>query len=446
MNILLITDHRLRDLPGNYLLKKFVEENYDHKVILCHLGEEKFAFHMHKPRMVIFNNLYDLKVLEFAKEIKSLGVKILIMPTEGITFSDDQLSLFSHKNQDISFIDGYLSWNSRLSNEIRKNKNLDEKYIFETGCCRFDFYNQSLASTLKTYENLQKEYGLNRSKRNILVITNFINANYYHNVSQLDFQLRRQKADRFASFNAKKIAELEYKIREKYIKSLIKLAKSDELVDVNFILKIHPHENISFYKEKIMEAKSNNIVLMQNEYIWDLINISDIVISRSSTVSIESWILGKETIELQLEKTDGHFLSPIYKEGSHFINNDNKLKKIVVDILFNKLSISEKQRQYRATALKEIAYSNGNLNVKNCGIIINQILEKSTELKSTKISLTLKNYIKLGLIKLFGYCLTIYLVSLVKGNLSQFKFLKTKCYTKSDQKYFKSLFSHIKLE
>ena len=132
----------MRDLPGNTFLKMFLEQKYGHTVVLVRLNEERLFVPSFRPDMVIYNNLYTPDVNKYARYLHGKGVKIVILPTEGITFSDEQTLLFSHKYSGIEFIDSYIRWNDLISGAISHNNVLPSERIVRLGSCRFDFYSK----------------------------------------------------------------------------------------------------------------------------------------------------------------------------------------------------------------------------------------------------------------------------------------------------------------
>lgn len=72
--------------------------------------------------------------------------------------------------------------------------------------------------------------------------------------------------------------------------------------NVCIIIKLHPREDIDNYKDMIPSFKEEkiNIIIDKNSYSWDLILASDLICGMSSMFLIESVVLGKPTISVQI--------------------------------------------------------------------------------------------------------------------------------------------------
>ena len=315
--IMIITDHKWRDLPGNTFLKLHLEKIYGHEVLLVRLGEEKLFAPSFKPTILLYNNLYNATTSTYARYLKKQGVKIAILPTEGITFSDNQTLLFSHKFNDIGFIDYYFAWNELIAGAIEKYEVLSPEKIRKVGCCRFDFYTNEMEPYRKNKAYFQQNYGIPEDKPIVLFTTNFANAEFWPNFEFLKQELDRQRASGIETFaDPRRMAKYEFDLRNSTFECMKEFCR--QMPDVTLIIKYHPSERTSIYHEFVKELRAinPNIYLIEGEYIWDIVGICDVIIQRCSTVAVEAWLMDKQTIELKLTSSDDHFLRPIYQDGS----------------------------------------------------------------------------------------------------------------------------------
>ncbi len=378
--ILLITDHKWRDLPGNVFLKLFLERKYQHRVLLVRLNEERLFAPTFKPDMVIYNNLYDPSANLYAKYLHDMGVKIVILPTEGITFSDEQSLLFSHKYVGINFVDAYMSWNKLMFNTIVQNNVLPADRVAVLGCCRFDFYSKEMAGCRNTREYFYHKYAIPKENKNILITTNFANAEFWPDYDFLQKDLDRQRAKGIKTFSdAGKLAKHEYDYRERVFEAVFELCR--QLSGINIIIKYHPSEKVSVYYKLVDNLKkvNSNVFLVEGEYIWDLLNISDIVVQRSSTVAIEAWLMEKQTIELELMPTLNHFLQPRYKDGSHVVVDNKQLVEVVTNVLRNPDEHLTKLKKSRQQILDYVVSNRKGGATENVAQYINTMLDQKQE-------------------------------------------------------------------
>lgn len=340
--ILFITDHKWRDLPGNVYLKHLLESNGNCKVKLIRLNEERLIAPSYKPDLVIYNNLYNKSCRDYARYLASKNVKIVILPTEGITFSKDQLDLFSHKNLDIEFVDLYLSWNRSLKNNLLLHKKLSPKKVIVTGSLRFDFYQKKFEKFLSNKKQLCIKYDLNEKLPIILLTTNFANAEFYKNNLYLKNEIKMQGASNLKSFkHTDSLSEYEYFSRIQCLEWVEKLLESN--VKLNLLIKPHPSERLDLYEKFALKYNKSkcNVKIIKNEYIWNVLKHTDILLQRCSTVAIEAWLLKTVTVEMKFLDPKDHFLQPIFESGSFSYDNKNDFIEGVANILENLDSVSQ---------------------------------------------------------------------------------------------------------
>lgn len=393
--IMIVVDHKWRDLPSSVYLKLLLEKKYGHSVELVRLGEDSALISSFRPHMVIYNNLYEKDRNEYARHLKSCGIKILILPTEGITFSDQQTLLFTHKYSGIDFIDLYLAWNSLMHNAILENSVLPESKVRLVGNCRFDFYLPPLSRLLKSRDYFLHKYGMPLKHMNILITTNYANAEFWPNTSFLEKNLEKQRANGIPVFSdATKLAKYEYEYRKMMFDIIIEFSKKQQ--DINLLLKYHPSERKILYQRFADELKTlnPNVFLIEGEYIWDVLNISDLVIQRCSTVAIEAWLMGKYTAEVELLPSLDHFLQPRHRDGSWAVRSVQDLSELISSISHNTLSISQKMKTYREKTIQDLIFKPDGETSKRVAEVIDSSARKThTNIRSIS-GVTMKNRVK----------------------------------------------------
>jgi surface carbohydrate biosynthesis protein len=333
-----------------------LEKIYHHKVVLARLGEAAALIPSIKPHVIVYNNLYHHTKNSYARYLKQHGIKIVILPTEGITFSNNQTVLFTHKTAGIDFVDKYLAWNQLMFDAILHNRVLPQSKLELVGCGRLDFYRPPLKTLLKDKVYFRDKYGVNVNRKNVLIVTNYANAEFWPDASLLKKNLSNQGALGIPAFShPEALAQYEYEYRDKTFHLLREVCKKN--IEANILLKYHPSENVSTYNQLIKDIKrfKKDIFLIEGEYIWDVLNSSDVVVQRSSTVAIEAWLLGKQTIELELMPSDKHFLQPLYREGSWQARNAKELVALL-ERLNEKSPLPGPMQEIRDSILEKVVY------------------------------------------------------------------------------------------
>ncbi|MBS3055943.1 MAG: UDP-N-acetylglucosamine 2-epimerase [Candidatus Aenigmarchaeota archaeon] len=121
------------------------------------------------------------------------------------------------------------------------------------------------------------------------------------------------------------------------------------------VIKIHPGENQNFY-DNIIKNNSKNISLAKDIDILGILCLSDILITKHSTVAIEAAALGKPVIIFNPsgEPDPISYVKDGIALGAY---NELELKKKLTDLLYNK-KISNSFEKQRNEAIKKYIYKN----------------------------------------------------------------------------------------
>lgn len=343
--ILISIDHKWRDLPGYVYLGTLLEDQ-GYKVEYCRNGLEKFYIQGFKPHIVIINHLYDKNRQEYFNNVASWGIKVVILPTEGIPTLAKYREFAAGVENDLSSVALHFLWNEPMKKITARNSTITEDKLRVVGVPRFDFYKEPLNKTLISKEDFIKKYKLKENLPIITFATNYTQAQF--SIQNKDFfkedsetlgydQLLNEMGDE------ETIPQKDFKSRDMSIKAFIKLVK--EFKNVNFVLKLHPSEEHTYYFNLLDNELKNykdRVVVIVQEYIWDILAITDIELKRSCTTGIESWILGHPTIEMKLNPNEWYF-SPEHVVGSDIVTNYEELKDTIFGYLNGKSIVKEKQ-------------------------------------------------------------------------------------------------------
>ena len=95
---------------------------------------------------------------------------------------------------------------------------------------------------------------------------------------------------------------------------------------------IHPSEPVADYEgfTTDFDRQDKVVRLVVGEYMWDVLNATDILIQRLSTTAVEAWFTGIDTLELlTMDNYDDFFLRPLYAEGSYVVSNGRELSDTI---------------------------------------------------------------------------------------------------------------------
>lgn len=326
--ILIAVDHKWRDLAGHVYAGLLLEQ-LGHVVHYARNNLEKHHVPAIKPDLVMVNHLIPKKKQEFAKYLQRQNIRVVILPTEGMPTLDGMRKHMGGRDCDLCGVDLHFVWNQPMADILRENQTLAADKIVVAGVPRFDFYRQPLKSILLSKSAFLEKYELDPRYPLVTFATNFTQASFH--TSNKEFYLRnaqkygRDKVLEELYGDLGDVPKRDYLSRELFLDAFVKLVR--KLPKVNFVLKLHPTEDHQFYRDLIrgdLSFAADRVRIVAHEYIWDVLNATDIELNRSCTTAIESWLLGKPTIEMQLNPNEYYF-SPEFASGSDMVRSSEEL-------------------------------------------------------------------------------------------------------------------------
>lgn len=98
------------------------------------------------------------------------------------------------------------------------------------------------------------------------------------------------------------------------------------LPDVQFFIKLHPHDEPTLYRRLVQERGLHNVRVFEADAIEisDALNVCDMMIHWNSTTSAEAWFLGKPTILLHLDPELDFYLIE-FTDGGDLVRSPQEL-------------------------------------------------------------------------------------------------------------------------
>jgi len=293
--ILYFVDQKKRDLPGICLIAHLLKQQ-GIQCILEPIQAWRAAVALHKPDMVVLSNLFTDNMLKYSQKLRKIGVKICVLPNEGVLYHQDDRNYNAFKYHQQAAVDIYFSWNKELGNLVQQNlqANNPNLQVETVGCHRFDFNFAPLKPTRTT------------NKPTLLICTIFGYAHYYtKNKKEAEEWLAPFK-DKVESLNDWwGVIETNYNARNRFLTYAEEVLKKTEF---NIIIKPHPNETAKFYEKWIAQLPTKHkerISFAPHKYIWEVLNECDILIScETCTTSVEAWMINKPTLEFIFERKE----------------------------------------------------------------------------------------------------------------------------------------------
>ena len=143
--------------------------------------------------------------------------------------------------------------------------------------------------------------------------------------------------------SAERLIWLHGKERRAAVSAFMAVAKKQP--DVQFIVRPHPAESRESYRALIADSGLQNIRFCPQDYIWNILNASDLHLHRHCTTAVEAWMWDKPTVEMALDVTEPLFW-PDREAGSDIADSAETLEGLVTRYLSG-AEIDEPRRQYR---------------------------------------------------------------------------------------------------
>lgn len=347
--IVINIDHKWRDLAAN-VYAKLLLERLGYRVIL--IRNNRFDQHycdVFNPCAIVMVHLYQRDYAALARRLRDRGILIILMPNEGIPPLPKLTDLVAGKTSDLSAVDLHFAWGDALRCALAEN--LPEQNICVSGSPRFDFYFPHLERALPDCRQLRERYGLDPGKRTITWATNFTHAQFYRRNQQfLRDDWKKLGVDQFLDPDL--VARREYESREIHFDSIVRLVEARN--DVDLILKLHPSEDQTFYYRRLAGATAKArgaIRIVHQDYIWNVLRVSEVHFGRCCTTSAEAWILGRPTLELCLHPQEFFRREDHAAGGDTVTEVDGLIER--VDYYLSGGAISEETRRNRGVFLEQ---------------------------------------------------------------------------------------------
>ena len=305
MRIHLLCDHKWRDLPNLSALQLSLRK-LGYRTLLSGTKDAHAMITYFRPNCVVLNHLFSDSHRRLAKKLRAAGIAVVILPTEGAMrpeFSD----LGEGEFTDFNLADLILAWSDTAAEGIRNRWAFDDARVPVAGCNRLDFYDSRFYSVIESRTQFCSRHGLDPMRPIVTWATQYGYADIGNdNRSSMYQQWLTETTDvgvktcyERKGIDIKDIPIGHAKGRDASSHAFFNLAGA--MPNVQFLLKPHPIEGINFYREQIAKANLKNVVFCKGEYIWDVLNVSDIELHRHCTTAIEGWLWNKPTIEMGMD-------------------------------------------------------------------------------------------------------------------------------------------------
>ncbi len=364
--ILMVVPYKARDLEGHALVGHQLNRRYGYEVIFSNGYRLEPKILQHAPDALVLDHLsWNFKV-EQAKLAKNLGMKVVILPTEGLFQDAEGAVRRAGKLHHATHLpDLYMTWGDFPRRALLEEKLMVETRVQTAGCPRFDFYCQPYLNLMPSRREFVKQFGFSQSDAPLILWATNTPYSARSAAKMLERQTKRAKKP-LAEVQAH-IADHKIQWRE-HSRVVLELARRNP--QWNFIIKVHPAEWVNPYLE--MEEKNPNIKVAYNSPIRPFLYHAEILLQRNCTTATEAWMFGKPVLNLEI----GEYRRPVreeYATGNHPVGNTDEAEIAVKKYLAGS-QIPLSQQNARSAFIKDFYYLiDGNAH-QRCAQAIHEVL------------------------------------------------------------------------
>lgn len=306
MRVQLLCDHKWRDLP-NLCAIKLALESLGNKVLISATKDAHAHTTVFKPDVVVLNHLQSGTYRTFSRILKENGRTVVVLPTEG-TMRPEYESIGAGEFSDYSHGDLFLAWSDKASDDVRRRWGNSGIEVQGIGCTRFDFHHPRFHEAVPTREAFCAKWGLDPSRPVVTWATAYAYAYLKGNAPQNRIaQFEREATEvgvkeclRRIGIDLIDLPAIFSEGREVAAEAFFKTAEA--LPDVQFVIKPHPAEDLSYYRQRIANTGFRNVRFCPQDYIWSILRASDVHLHRHCTTAVEAWMWEKPTVEMGMDK------------------------------------------------------------------------------------------------------------------------------------------------
>jgi surface carbohydrate biosynthesis protein len=284
--ILCLVDSKNRDSFGAAILKHRLlqlDSSLDIQAVsfdLCHAAVELF-----RPHVLVLNHLIGRRNRDLANKVKRRGGLVVTIPTERPN-ADDQLDWYVREHE-VDDMDLMLSWSEIMAQRV--------KNAVTTGNPRFDIYQQPYRRLINTKERFCERYNIDATKPLIGFMSSFpqskfaLRGAHWNKIDWQDLKVDtlpgREDPTAFAQQEYANLQTFRHWIRTVVHKFGNRFS---------YVAKSHP---MCETREWDVFAAETGVHLIKSDYIFNVANACDMVVSRGDCLThCDAWLLGKPSI------------------------------------------------------------------------------------------------------------------------------------------------------
>lgn len=302
-------------------MRERTTSDYGHQVVLGETASIRNGIDIIEPDVWIRGGLSrSKKKIDTVRLLKNSGGNLVIIESEGGLTGDSKYKKTSINDEMSKYVDLHFAWGDRQTNLI--NEELQDYDVAQTtGNPRFDLLTEDLRGV---YAQESRKYRKKYSQY-ILVALNFAIAN--------------RDSSPEHNFDKEQVTYQE-KLLSEFTETVQKLSSE---VDCNIILRPHPREDTTTYKNQFKD--NDGIYINKRGSVRPWILGAKAVIHKSSTTGVESALLGTPVFSYRPLRNEVYDAELPILVSEEVTNYEDLLQALNRDLAGNSVSLSPAVRE-----------------------------------------------------------------------------------------------------
>jgi len=344
--VMMLVPYKVRDLEGAALVGHHLKERYGFEVVYTNgYGIERKLLEADPDALVLDHLVWSFKAAE-ARLAKRLGLKVFMLPTEGLFQSPDVALKVVGMHHDVTALpDRIFSWGRYVQRAVLEAGLTAPDRIPVVGCPRFDLYANPYVGSVQPRDEFVRGLGFDHPSRPLVLWAT--NTPY----ATRDMRKIVNRYVRRSDWTERQVMDLVEDNRDQFAEHsrvIGKLARAHP--EWNFIVKVHPAEWSHPY-ERLVRAHGN-IRLAHTVPVRPFLVHCDLLLQRNCTTANEAWMLGKPVLNLEIGSYRRE-AQALYADGNEIVHSCAELERSVRKYLDG----APEQQRARETFIAEFYFA-----------------------------------------------------------------------------------------
>jgi surface carbohydrate biosynthesis protein len=304
MRFILACDQKWRDLPALTIIALYLKR-LGHRAWIMSTKQFESMIPVVQPDCVLLNNFTEPRYLLLARRLRSAGITVAVLPTEGSTPTDRWGRIVGGAFSDFSLLDHHFVWSNEAAQCILAQGVLRQEQVEIVGCPRFDFAVDPFVRYCMTRAEFSQFVDLDPSAPIVCFASRYaISRIGRGGEEQRELYHSRARDVGFTTclnehgLSIDDVIDHHTRSLEIFLDAFIFAARARN--DVQFVFKPHPNDDVGYLRDRLAEAGLSNARVAVGIYIADVLRASDVLVNADCTTSFEAWIHGLPVVEAQL--------------------------------------------------------------------------------------------------------------------------------------------------